>query len=119
MDMDMDGCANKTDDKEYGNSNKLLPHPLLTQDVQYWKQSCHDANFVITGGTRGSLMTTSGASSDDKVGIMITLISVQALWCHKTMMSSRCFKKGKKTANRCIFYSIYLFFSNESVVILQ
>ena len=41
---------------------------------EHWKQSCHDANFVITGGTAGCKMTTVtwDAASDNKVGIMTT-----------------------------------------------
>ena len=41
--------------------------------------SCHDANFVITGGT--SIMTISGAASDDEVGIM-TALHFQ-WWCNR------------------------------------
>ena len=36
-------------------------------------KSCHDANFVVTGGTIGSCFTTVyNATSDSKVGIMTT-----------------------------------------------
>ena len=35
---------------------------------------CHNAIFVITGGAQQYIvMTTSDATSDDKIGIMITL----------------------------------------------
>ena len=34
-------------------------------------KSCHDANFVISGGP--GIMTTLSAASDDKAGIMITV----------------------------------------------
>ena len=45
---------------------------ILSVYTEKWEnESCHDANFVITGGTRGC--QASGAISDDKVGIMMTL----------------------------------------------
>ena len=87
----------------------LLPHFTYTTyytnlprvDSTQWKQSHHDANFAITGGTLFSVcalarilppsgfcynnfwchpvafvMTISSATNDDKVGIMMMLISV-------------------------------------------
>ena len=44
---------------------------------------CHDANFVITGGTGG----ISSATSDDKVGIMIIQFLV-LVWSVMTMLAS-------------------------------
>ena len=37
----------------------------MKQWILIWSEDCYDANFVLTGGT-------SGTTSDDKVGIMIT-----------------------------------------------
>ena len=38
------------------------------------KTESHDVNFVVTGGTGGCRYDSSGATSDDEVGIMITLV---------------------------------------------
>ena len=42
--------------------------------MEHWKQSCYDANFVITA---------PGTTSDDNVAIMTTLVSSKLQICHE------------------------------------
>ena len=50
----------------------------------------HDANFVITGDTEVVIMTTSAATSDDKIGIMITLNFQYSVLYEYEMLYSSC-----------------------------
>ena len=46
---------------------------FLASEIAYRSGSFHNNNLVITGrGLLSGIMTTSGATSDDKVGIMTT-----------------------------------------------
>ena len=52
-----------------GNEYVFILRSSLSLSLSPWKLSHHDTNFVVTGGT-----ITNSATSDNKVGIMLTLI---------------------------------------------
>ena len=90
------------------NENRELSWCQL---CRHWRQhrlsgNCHDANFVVTGGTTGCprivmmqilsslaatqvvVTTTCGAAGDDKVGITTTLFSV--MWVMSLLTAEIC-----------------------------
>ena len=48
------------------------PHLMDDRQNALKRESCHDANFVVTGAAQVVVTTTCAAAIDDKVGIMIT-----------------------------------------------
>ena len=53
-----------------GNTEEKVHYGVVTG--KWWPQtgSCHDANFVVIGGTRACQNGNLGATNNDKVGMM-------------------------------------------------
>ena len=65
-------------------SNNFPVKVISTDKGPLKSESCYDVNFVVPGGNRVDIITTtSGVTSDDKVGILITHVFQCPYWCQK------------------------------------